>query len=82
MNDWQPMDTAPDNQWVLVSWDGGLPSDPQGGPWDYGMSDRNIPPPPAMVAIRLPRDRGYWRAYSEDGGIYGTIPTPTKWRHL
>lgn len=42
-----------------------------------------IPPPPAMVALwRCSEDYDQWRAYSEDGGYYGEIPTPTDWTPL
>ncbi len=81
---WQPIDTAPKDVWVLVSWKGGLPEPYENGPWDYGMKD--VPPPPAMTALWRPSeycdDGGNWRSYSEDGGFYGEIPNPTHWMPL
>ena len=81
-SEWQNMDTAPVGVWVLVSWDQPIPRGEMYGPWDYGMDRFDVPSMPAMVAISIPGDRYDWRAYSEDGGIYGAIETPTKWRPL
>ena len=81
MSNWQKIETAPKGQWVIVSWDGDVPGSLEYGPWDYGMRRYKLPPPPAMVAIYI-ESEGDWRAYSEDGGIYGAIPTPTRWMEI
>jgi hypothetical protein len=75
---WKLIDQAPVKTWILVTWDKPPKNDEQGGPWDYGYA-RQAPPPPAMVAIFI---NGHWRAYSEDGGIYGMISDPDKFMEL
>jgi hypothetical protein len=71
MTKWQPIDTAPENEWVLI----------RGGQPGYGWDGADIPP---MVVALTKRYDGevHWFFAHYDSGYYGEWDNPTEWLSL
>jgi len=71
MTKWQPIDTAPENEWVLI----------RGGQPGYGWDGADIPP--MVVALTKRYDgEAHWFFAHYDSGYYGEWDNPTEWLSL